>query len=246
MAKPNLILAGCQKSGTTWLHRCLGASAQVFASVPKELNHFNRAGFEARQAAYEAHFPAKPGAQYYLESTPHYFQIQAGKVNVAGNIRQSLGDIKILLMLRNPVARYESAFIHHMMKKRFEYTPDITRFSNDIKMLELGHYADILRHWQPLFSTIGVFFYDDLQTNPAGLIAQVMTFLGLKDDIPEKAIRFVANDRVAKAQRHFPPGAALPRLTPALRAQLADYYRPHIADLAALTNRDLSHWLVSD
>jgi len=239
---PNLILAGCQKSGTTWLHRSLGASGQVFACQPKELNYFNRAGFAARRPAYEAHFPTTPGVRYYLESTPHYFQIAAGTVDVAGNIRSTLGDIKILLMLRDPVARYESAYIHHMMKKRFEYTPEISHFCNDIKMLELGHYADILRHWQANFSQIGVFFYDDLQSNPEGLIAQVMAFLGLENTVPSKALRYIANDRASKAKRHFAPDAPLPHITADLRAQLAEYYRPHIAAIAQLTGRDLSHW----
>lgn len=245
MPRPNLILAGTQKAGTTWLHRCLGASAQVFASKSKELNHFNKGDFASRNDAYFAHFPQQAGARYYLESTPHYFQILAGKVNVAQNIRTTLGDIKILLMFRDPVARYESAYIHHMMKKRFDFTPEISRFCNEIKMLELGHYADILRHWQGYFSEIGVFFYDDLQNAPDALIARVMAFLGLENDIPQRQIAFTANARATKARRYFSPEAALPELTPELRARLADYYRPHIADFAALTGRDLSHWAQS-
>ncbi|MEX0969944.1 MAG: sulfotransferase domain-containing protein [Paracoccaceae bacterium] len=242
MPLPNLILAGTQKAGTTWLHRCLGASAHVYAAKTKELNHFNKADFASRSESYFAHFPAQDGAQYYLESTPHYFQILAGKVNVAENIRTCLGDIKILLMFRDPVARYESAYIHHMMKKRFDFTPEISRFCNDIKMLELGHYADILRHWQGYFSQIGVFFYDDLLADANTLIARVMAFLELENDIPQRQINFIANARANKARHHFPQGAPLPEMTPELRAKLAAYYRPHINEFAVLTGRDLSHW----
>lgn len=192
--------------------------------------------------AYAAQIPDKPGARYFLESTPHYFQILAGRVDVAANIRAGLGDIPILLLLRDPVARYESAYIHHMMKGRFPYAADISRMSNEIKMLELGHYGAILRHWQGQFSRIGLFFFDDLQADPAGLAAQVCAFLGIENDIPPRAIAYRANARADKARRHFPPAAPMPRLTPALRSELAAYYAPHIAEISALSGRDLSHW----
>jgi hypothetical protein len=114
---PNLLIIGAQKCGTTWLHRALNKSEHFWGSTPKELNFFNRAGNDL--AAYEKHFEDAPeSAIFRYESTPHYFRLPKGKIDISGRIRETLGDIPLILLLRNPVDRYLSAYTHHMMKSR--------------------------------------------------------------------------------------------------------------------------------
>lgn len=114
-----------QKSGTTWLHACLRKSAHIFGPTPKELNFFNRPSLESRLKAYANCFPKKPGATYYMESTPHYFQLPREGHDIAVSIKRHLGNPKIIVVFRNPIDRYESAMIHHMMKGRFPYSATI-------------------------------------------------------------------------------------------------------------------------
>lgn len=244
MPLPNLIIAGSQKSGTTWLHQVLAKSASIFGSKPKELGYFNRPNFaqpEAR-AAYIEHFPETPGVRYYMESTPHYFRTPKPNVDTAKNIKDTLDDPRILVILRDPVERYASAFIHHMMKGRYEYAPQITEITDDQGMLTLGMYAENLEHWQQYFDDIKVLFHDDLINDPGGLIADVMQYLGLDNDIPDDALMFRTNDKAVKNRKRGHNWASMPTLSDHARAELRRIYRDDIIRLQALTGRDLSSW----
>src|SRR5699024_4768664 len=138
MPLPNFLVVGSQKSGTSWLHHGLGRSRHVFASEVKELNFFNQPDFDApaKVTALREHFPAQdPGVRYYLESTPHYFR---ARPTTAENIRSLLGSPAMVAVFRNPVQRYESAYIHHMMKGRFPYTATIDQLTDEYSVLSLG------------------------------------------------------------------------------------------------------------
>ncbi len=245
MPLPNLIIAGSQKCGTTWLHQSLSKSSAIFGSTPKELGYFNRPDHSSPEAlaAYVAHFPETAGAKYYMESTPHYFRTPKRRVDIASNISAMLENPRIIVIFRDPVDRYASAFIHHIMRGRFEYSPTITEVSDAHGMLTLGRYASNLRHWLPYFPDIKVLFHDDLLSDPAALIADVMAFLGLENDIDDEALMFRTNDKSVKVRRKGLNWEAMPELSPDAAAQLRDFYRSDILDLQSLTGRDLSHWL---
>lgn len=241
--KPNLIIAGCQKSGTTWLHSALGKSPLVYASQVKELNFFNKPNFQEREEEYRQNFPVTEGVKYYLESTPHYFQRPQGSVDIAGNIKSHLGDPKIIVIFRNPMDRYESAYIHHMMKKRIPYQRDITEMTDDNKMLSLGNYADILPHWQETFPQMGVFFYDDLTAAPEVFVETVSRFLGIEGSIHPEDVAFRTNDKHRKASSLGAEWDEMPAMSEDLRSRLKAYYADGIERLSKMTGRDLSAWM---
>lgn len=246
MIKPNLIIAGCQKSGTTWLHSSLRKSPQIFGSAVKELNFFNKRDFEKRVDDYLRNFPETPGAQYYMESTPHYFQKPQRRIDIAANIRSFLDDPKIVVSFRDPVDRYESAYIHHMMQGRFPYTEKIDNFSDDYKMLSLGLYSEILPHWREIFPDLGVFFYDDIVLDRNAFVLRVMQFLEIENDIPEEDLRFRTNDKNMKVRNQKLDWPAMPTLGEDLRMKLVEFYVDDVSRLQVMTRRDLSHWLVAE
>lgn len=244
MVKPNLLIVGCQKSGTTWLHQALALSPQIFASNPKELNFFNHRDIDDGFVNYLEHFPEQSSSvKYYMESTPHYFQLPNSRIDIAQNIISYLGSPKIIVIFRNPVDRYESAYIHHMMMGRIPYTEIITSFDKSHKMLQLGHYARILRHWQSVFPDIKVEFYDRLHQDRTGLIEDIMSFLELKNDIDPDRLDFRTNDKSIKISKMSADWTAIPKLGKDLRLKLIKYYKPHVRELSALFQNKLDHWL---
>lgn len=241
MPRPNLLIVGTQKSGTTWLHRALDKSAAIFGSEKKELNFFNRHKFMRFEPDYLAHFADAPDVRYYMESTPHYFRLPRRGANIPERIRDYCDDPRLIVMFRNPVDRYESAYTHHMMQERLPFVPEITEADEQFGMLELGQYARILKFWRETHPDMSVHLYDDLQQDPDALIARIMDWLGLKNDIRSRDLNFRTNDKARKVKQTDLP--KLPVLSPALRSELYDFYRPEVEELQDLIDRDLSHWL---
>ncbi len=239
---PNLLLVGCQKAGTSWLHAALAKSHHFACSSPKELFFFGKPEAERDFAEYLTHFPDRPQARFVMESTPGYFKLPSNGHDTAASIRKCLGNPKLIVIFRNPVDRYESAYIHHLDKGRVPYVEKITTLTNDQRMLEFGHYGSILKHWKSVFPDLGVFFYDDLEADNMRFVRSVMDFLGVENDLSRKTINFRSNGRERKTRNMAVP----PELDLATRAALRDYYRDEILLLQEQTGRDLSHWLHPD
>ena len=242
MPLPNFLIVGSQKSGTSWLHRSLGRSRHIFASEVKELNFFNQRDFDApaKVAALREHFPAQaPGVRYYLESTPHYFR---ARPRTAENIRSLIGSPAMVAVFRDPVQRYESAYINHMMKGRFPYTSTIDELTDEYSVLSLGRYAEALETWWRIHPQLKPMIYDDLVADPLGFVGEVMDHLGLECDLTAEDLDFRANDRTLKHAKIAPEWEELPGLDPGLRRHLREEYAEGIGRLERLLGRDLTAW----
>lgn len=237
---PNLLIPGTQKSGTTWLHYTLKRSKHLLASPAKELDFFTRADYHDRLSEYEGAFPATEGASYYFESTPHYYRLPYDDVDIASRIATTLGRPRLLVIFRNPVERYESAYIHHALQGRLPLVEEIDELIDERGLLAFGRYASITEHWQPFGFDTKYLLYDDLSDKPA-LVLSVMNWLGLDNDIRLDRLEVEYNSRAIKAEKRGL--TRLPRLGADARARLVDYYADEVARLAPLIGRDLSSWL---
>jgi len=78
---------------------------------------------------------------------------------------------------------------------------------------------------------VRVYWYEDYQSDPAGMLADVFRSLGVNADFrPDMSNRYLEGER---------PDIVLEA---ADRVFLADFYRDDIAKLAQLLGRDLSSW----
>ncbi|MDP3300683.1 MAG: sulfotransferase [Sulfuricurvum sp.] len=106
---PNFIVVGAQKSGTTSIHYYLGQHPKLIGSSLKELNYFNRDLYFGKNLDnYKKAFKGNRN-KFYFESSPSYLY----QPNVAKEIHKVLPDIKLIVLLRDPVKRAYSAWNHY-------------------------------------------------------------------------------------------------------------------------------------
>lgn len=103
---PDLLIVGAQKAGTTALFNYLDARPGFVGAQRKELRFFNRDERYARGVEwYEQFFDARrPGVKF--EATPEYLYHPA----VPERIHAHYPDVRIVMLLREPVARAYSAW----------------------------------------------------------------------------------------------------------------------------------------
>ncbi len=104
--RPNFIIIGAQKAGTTTLHYYLNQHPDISGSVPKEIHFFNRDFYFGKSVeSYEKHFRGWR-AKKYFEATPAYLYIpDTYKV-----MHDLYPDLKLIAILRDPVKRAYSAW----------------------------------------------------------------------------------------------------------------------------------------
>ncbi len=115
LRKPDFIVAGCAKCGTTFLHAALGNHPGLFLTQRKALMQFDRPAAEAPPIeSYLSNFSKARPNQIAGESTPSY-SYYPGALE---RIRNEIGPIKIILLIRNPIQRALSDYWMQVRKCR--------------------------------------------------------------------------------------------------------------------------------
>jgi len=202
MNLPNLLIVGAAKSGTTSLHNYLKQHPEIFMSNHKE-PHFlinkeigeNRIPKGVKKLnEYSSLFDGSDTFKYRGESSAMYLQFP----NIAiKNIKKYLEkDLKIIIMLRNPIDRAFSGYQH---VKRFNVDEELT-FKQALEVCEdryfkqtsltpatryihIGMYYDFVKKFMHSFSDqIHVIIYDDFITDTQNELSKVFSFLKVKKD----------------------------------------------------------------
>tara|TARA_B100000767_G_C19761829_1_gene535494 strand:+ start:1340 stop:2227 length:888 start_codon:yes stop_codon:yes gene_type:complete len=196
MALPNLLIVGAAKSGTTSLHNYLNQHPSVFMCSPKE-PHFliNKEIGEQRIPRgvlniedYKALFKEASNKMYRGESSVMYLLFPEFAIK---NINKYLSkDVKIIVMLRNPVERAYSGYQHvkryNLMESlSFEKALDQSenRYHNTSNMtpasryLELGMYFEQVKIFIEEFDNVHVIIYDDYKNDFSSEMDNVFKFL---------------------------------------------------------------------
>jgi hypothetical protein len=193
---PNLVIAGVNKAGTTSLFMSLKQHPDICASRIKETCYFLplRYGTPLEPIGiYHQQFSHCVDARYIMEATPGYFY---GGDIIATTIRKTLGNVRILIVLREPISRMFSfykfqksrLFIPREMTfkayiRKCEQIPIAERGlqeNNPFWGIEGGFYDDYLPAWQNLYGPdLKVLFFDDLVYNPQIFLRSTVDWLGL-------------------------------------------------------------------
>lgn len=194
MTLPNFIIAGSQRSGSTYLHNLLVQHPDVFLPENKELQYFSDKYFKEKRIdlkKYSSFFSKYKGQKAIGETTPCYmFHDWVPRL-----LSEHLGNIKIIFLLRNPVERAYSHYWHEISKKRewmsFE---DAVRTEEDrIKKdywhkrnrsySERGFYGKQIKGFLEVFpkENLLILFSEDLYKDPTSVLKEVCRFLNIQE-----------------------------------------------------------------
>jgi len=250
--RPSFLIVGAQRCGTTSMYKTLSQHPMVLPAVLHKGAHYFDTGYGHGPAWYGGHFPLRVTARRAApaqgrlpitgESSPYYmFHPLAGP-----RIAADLPDVKLLVLLRDPVERAYSAHAHETARG-FETEPferalelEPARLAGEEAKLiadpayqsyshqhhaylTRGRYADQLRRLEKQFGRDRLHVVDSQRffTDPEPVFAEVVEFLGIG---PASGIVF--------SRHNARPRSAMP-----------DSVRRRLSDQLADSDADLETWL---
>lgn len=245
---PRLFIVGAQKAGTTTLHNQLALHPSIVGGAYKESRFFEKPALRAKGVDwYRAIFPTLDEGQITLDSTPMmYFP------GMADTIKSLVPDAKIVMLLRDPVKRAFSHYLHNVARKRetlsFEeaITQEEARITHRLEDLltenlvtynfraysykERSRYDKQLAEWLRVFGAdkVKVFIFEEYIKNPQPVIDEVVDWLDLSPfTLPVEKQR-ARNSALIE-------GKMAPETEARLRMELA----PSVVRLREMLGRDL-------
>jgi hypothetical protein len=243
---PDFLIIGAQKGGTTSLYVYLTQHPQIAHATQKEVHYFDL-NFDKGADWYYSQFPQPENDPYKItgEASPYYIF----HPHVPQRIYDLCPQVKIIVLLRNPVDRAISHY-YHCIKIGYEslslesaIAQEPERLKGEIKKLlasptyysyehqhhtylKRGIYADQLPAWMKLFpkEQILIIKSEDLYTNPSETVNTVLEFL----DLPPQQLETYEKYNSTQYQP----------VSEAVYQQLKDYFRSHNQRLAELCDRD--------
>lgn len=159
MNKPSFICIGAQKAGTTTLQDILAQHPDIYLSPTKEIKYFHRDEHYSRGMKwYLNHFVEALPHQKIGDITPDYILYK----ETAQRIYNDLGkDIKIIVLLRNPVSRTFSQFNFHKAAK-VEQEDDFRNMIKNYSVLDLEN-ATFINWYTPSYYIERSLYYNQLK-----------------------------------------------------------------------------------
>jgi hypothetical protein len=178
--KPNFIVIGSMKSGTTTLCDLLGRHPDVFMCNPKEPNFFCRMDIYARGFDwYESLFEDAAGKTAIGEGSTSYTKAHIFP-GVPERIASHLPDAKLIYIVRHPLERRESQWMFNVINNKVHQSFDKT-LRNEPHLINTSRYWWQLSKFREHFADtqIKVLFFEELKQHPDALLRDCFDFLGV-------------------------------------------------------------------
>lgn len=265
--RPNFLVIGAAKSGTTALWHQLRQHPQIYMSPRKHTRHF---AYEVEDPGFCGPASKRPSVPYAVADADAYRALFAGVEDEAAvgeashsylyqpaapeRIRRYASGMKLIAMLRQPAER---AFSHYNQMIRDGREP-LENFGRaleaeearvrknwwpDFHYARMGLYHVQLQRYFGLFDRrqIKVYLYDDFQADPLGVLRDAFEFLDVDATFgPQAMIKYNASGR-PKSRFVYQALQKLRSAKPlAERALPGRYYRSLLRAGGHLHNRNLS------
>jgi hypothetical protein len=252
---PNVFLAGCTKSASTWLWRCCVEHPEIF--VPTSLDRINffsihyHKGFEW----YKRYYEGVNGQKVIIDPTPEYIKDPFA----AERIHKFRPDAKFIFVFRNPIDRAYSLWWHQKRKGRINY-----HFNDVLERKRIGSFplyddwlvSGFYLHWLQGFlnlfprEQIKVMIYEDLETDAQGFLQEVFEFLQVNKTFVPSITNTKVNvgkktetslfGNIKKLVRPTSPYES--GMDEHIRQELQQIFEPHNQKLGNFLGKDLSFW----
>jgi hypothetical protein len=212
--KPNFIIIGAPRAGTTSLYHYLRQHPQIVMSRVKETHYFAylASQFETDYKIaprskwvvtsleeYEALFDIKKDTKAIGEASPSYSYAPG----IPQQIKAHIPDVKLILIVRNPIERAYSTYLKNRREgtepRSFEdallqeiKTPSKVVCSENY-YIRAGMYFEHITRYRSHFdkSQLKVVFQEDLQNTPLQVLEDIFAFLGVDTTfLPDVSVRF--------------------------------------------------------
>lgn len=174
---PSFLIIGVRKCGTTWIDQCLRLNpAFSLPKTTKEVSFFDRR-HDRGLTWYSAHFQDAASDAICGECSPTYWS----DPEVPNRIYKTLPDVKLIAVLRDPVERAWSAYLHVWREGRI---PNRMQFWDAAEVfpdiLQDGLYDAHLKRWRAYFpdSQLLLLLAEDVWSQPEESLNYITTWLG--------------------------------------------------------------------
>jgi hypothetical protein len=254
MTLPNFLVIGAGRSGTTSLHHYLSQHPDVFVprvkapsyfyclDEPAELTvnrHLTTRSYFVRDAGeYEALFDAWAGEHAVGEVSPAYL----ASTRVPVRILESLGPVRLVAVVRNPVERVQARYIARR-RDGLEPAQDLAsalvadrlgrRDPDDTAgtYLASGFVSGVLRAYSEMFGAdqLQVHLFEDLRDDPSEVMRRVFDFIGVD---PHAAVDLSAHHNRSGGEIRNPVVRAMWTGSSGLRTRLRPLIPSRVRDMA--------------
>ncbi|HLR03340.1 MAG TPA: sulfotransferase domain-containing protein [Virgibacillus sp.] len=213
---PDFLIIGEMKCGTTALYKYITEHPQIEPAKRKELAFFN------------IHF--NKGIRWYQHQFPENTQL-TGEASgylkfpdVAKKVADVIPDVKLIVILRNPVDRVYSHY-HMHLKKRKIAIPFEKAIQQHPGYLHQGKYVLKLKKWMEIFPAEQFLILESEQLDkmPQKMMNRVFRYLGVH--------AYSVNVHKKYNTHNYA------KIHPHTRKKLLDYYEPYNKDLYQLLNK---------
>lgn len=199
---PTFIVVGAPRSGTTSLYQYCLQHPDIYMSSIKEVNYFSSNNYNLTEEGYRQIF--EPGRNYEAagEVSPSYLRQENGPERIAA----LMPDCKIIIILRDPVARFLSDYkysrrfgYHSSPLKSYLSSNNCKEVENELPehfqvstMRKKGFYATQVERYIDAMGlqNVLVLLFDDLVAEATALMSKVYGFLEVDDKfVPDVGVR---------------------------------------------------------
>ena len=216
MTLPNFIIIGTTKAGTTSINHYLNQHPDVFMSPVKEPRFF---AFEDETLTYQGPRGEEINSDSITKLVDYHALFQGAvrekaigeasalylyMPNAAKRIQYHIPDAKLITILRNPVDRAYSQFLHNIRDGFEPCTDFLSALQDDERRIQeywepglyyqpWGFYAEQLQRYFDKFdrSQMRIYLYEDFEAHPQDIISDIFQFLEIDDHFePNMSARY--------------------------------------------------------
>ncbi|SHO81450.1 Sulfotransferase [hydrothermal vent metagenome] len=206
MIKPNFLIVGVARCGTTSIYHYLNQHPQVAMAKKKEPKYFSSINIS---------FPHNGVGDKSVDSVvirdrDEYFNLfkKFDKFRAIGeassdylyfhkevieSIKEELGDVKIIISIRNPIDRAYSAYNNLLRdgREKLSFRDGLDREESRIEdnwdwmwaYKKGGLYSNAIKDFQDNFSNVKIVLFDELNNNSNGIMSDIFDFLEVDNSI---------------------------------------------------------------
>ena len=208
MNKPNFIISGFPKCGSTALHYYVDAHPEIFMPKQKELHYFTQSyisklnkgpgDLEAKKSqvksldSYFKMFEGVSGEKTIGETSPSYINYP----NSFKKINKELDTPKVIILIRDPIKRAYSNYLHllreHRETESFSKSLDLENFRKSQQYSDFwlytfnSFYYDKIIEAKKVFSDVLILTQEELNLDTKKTLIKVYKFLEVDSEFTPK------------------------------------------------------------